>query len=184
MLNRCLKFIIIARTNELRTRSQLDLFRRLLEGKPFLASLSQQFAQSNKRISNYIPAQCDNTQPVEIVIHLLNDVADHSGGSEDENNTHSEMKAMLNSSRSAFLDEINTASGDEKTSGSENTRNLTNILKQITATVNNPSGSSAANRRASVPSSNAFGIISRPLKHVDLFADSYTVAHVIELNLV
>ena len=91
---------------------------------------------------------------------------------------------MLNSSRSAFLDEINTASGDEKTSGSENTRNLTNILKQITATVNNPSGSSAANRRASVPSSNAFGIISRPLKHVDLFADSYTVAHVIELNLV
>lgn len=90
---------------------------------------------------------------------------------------------MLNSSRSAFLDEINTASGDEKTSVGENTRNLTNILKQITATVNNSSGSSAANRRASVPSSNAFGIISRPLKHVDLFADSITVAHVIEFNL-
>lgn len=130
-----------------------------------MASLSHQFAQSNKRISNYIPAQCDNTHPVEVVIHLLNEVVDQS---EDE---YSEIKAILNNSHSDFLNEINN--GDEKATTTSSTRNLTNILNQIT--LNTGSGS---NRRASVPNSNALGLI-RPLKLVDLFGESKTAAHVI-----
>lgn len=129
------------------SRAQLDLFRQLLDGKLFLASLSHQFAQSNKKILNHIPAQCDNTHPVEIVIHLLKSNNDDTTSNENDNDVNdsfitrrdtdelSEMKDVLNNSVK-FLNRINAATQSERENGQENaggekTRNLSEILKRF-----------------------------------------------------
>lgn len=166
-----------------------------------MASLSQQFAQSNKKIFNHIPAQCDNTHPVEIVIHLLKSDGDDDGDepprSGHTRSEYSEMKAILNNSVT-FLNEINAATNDENGGAGQKTRNLTDILKRfVGATANGTNGASIAfgnpssngtlsgdngsssttSRRASVPSSTNEPL-ARPLNHSDLFADSTTSVQV------
>lgn len=102
-------------------------------------------------------------------------------------NENSEMKAILNNSVT-FLNEINAATSSNY--DSQKTRNLTDILKRFVGGSSNVGGSTngseggenshsgssspSMSRRASVPTSN-FDQLARPLKHVDLFADSKNV---------
>lgn len=58
-------------TNEVHLNNVFEMFKTILgNGTEFAATIYKQFS-INKKISNFVPVQSDNTKPIEIVIHLF-----------------------------------------------------------------------------------------------------------------